>query len=141
MKWTTEQQEELRTLCFAEFTNAQLAEHFKCPVTEIHAKRSQLGITIPKVLAAKGKPAITVNPDFEAAVRDAEGLEHFTNGIMRCLVLARQGDTALICIYNHTMTPFVVPMIHRRGETEWDHGRYFGDLATAWAYYLEAIKQ
>jgi hypothetical protein len=54
MKWTNEQVEKLKELCFAEKTNSVIAKHFDVPVTEIYAKRSQLGITIDKVAAAKG---------------------------------------------------------------------------------------
>lgn len=53
MRWTEAAIAELTDLCFEEKTNAQLAEHFKVPVTEIYAKRSQLGLTIDKVQATK----------------------------------------------------------------------------------------
>jgi len=72
MKWTEQQTKELKDLCMSGTSNKDLAENFSVPVTEIHAKRSQLGITIPKVKAAQGKPGMTVNPEFEAAVVDME---------------------------------------------------------------------
>ena len=78
MKWTEQQISELKRMCFAEDadvrkpSNAEIAKHFGVPVTEIHAKRSQLGITIPKVRAAQGKPALTVNQEFEAAIVEME---------------------------------------------------------------------
>lgn len=73
MKWTDNQVAELRQMCMEEKSNADMAVHFGVPVTEIHAKRSQLGITMPKVAAMKGKPAmLTVEPVFEAAVQEAE---------------------------------------------------------------------
>ncbi len=73
MKWSEEQITELKTLCYeGKMNNAQLAEHFGCFVADIYAKRSQLGITIPKCKAAQGKPGMTVNPDFEAAITEAE---------------------------------------------------------------------
>lgn len=72
MKWSVNQVAELHDLCMAEKSNAELAEHFGVPVTEIHAKRSQLGITIPKVAAMKDKPALTVDPVFEAAVQEMD---------------------------------------------------------------------
>jgi hypothetical protein len=65
--------------------------------------------------------------------------EQFNNGLMRCLVLARKGDTALIYITNHTPTPFVVPMCHKAGASEWDNGKYFATLSDAWAEYSERI--
>lgn len=72
MKWTVNQVAELHDLCMAEKSNAELAEHFGVPVTEIHAKRSQLGITIPKIAAMKDGPALTVEPEFERAVQEKE---------------------------------------------------------------------
>lgn len=72
MKWSVNQVAELHKMCMDGVPNADIAFHFGVPVTEIHAKRSQLGITIPKVAAIKGKPAITVNHEFEAAVQEAE---------------------------------------------------------------------
>ena len=72
MKWTVNQVAELHELCTAEKSNADMAAHFGVPVTEIHAKRSQLGITIPKVAAMKGKPAMTVEPAFEKAVQEMD---------------------------------------------------------------------
>lgn len=65
MKWTDEKIEDLKALCFNEAKNSEIAEHFGVPVAEIHAKRSQLGITIPKVNAMK---AGTVAPKFERAL-------------------------------------------------------------------------
>lgn len=71
MKWTDTQTAELKAMCFNETPNAQIAEHFGVTTMEIHAKRSQLGITIPKVRTAKGEPsAMTVNQ--EAAIQEAE---------------------------------------------------------------------
>lgn len=72
MKWAPEQIKELTDMCFQGIDNKALANHFGVPVVEIHAKRSQLGITMPKVAALKGKPAITVDPEFEAAIVEAE---------------------------------------------------------------------
>ena len=57
MKWTGTQIDELKAMCFDEIPNAKIAEHFGVTATEIHAKRSQLGITIPKVRAAKVEPS------------------------------------------------------------------------------------
>ena len=53
MKWTKEQETELRELCFKEKTNAEIAAALGCDVKDIHAKRSQLGITRDKVKAVK----------------------------------------------------------------------------------------
>lgn len=72
MKWTDNRVTELRQMCMDEKSNADMAKHFGVPVTEIHAKRSQLGITMPKVAAMKGKPLLIVEPEFEAAVQEME---------------------------------------------------------------------
>lgn len=51
MKWTEDQIKGLKQLCMKGVSNKVLAAHFQVPITEIHAKRSALGITIPKVKA------------------------------------------------------------------------------------------
>lgn len=76
MKWSDEQIEKLKALCFSGESNVSLAKQFGVNINEIHAKRSQLGITIPKIAAMKGKSAITVDPDFETAVVDMEKSLH-----------------------------------------------------------------
>lgn len=162
MKWTPIQTEVLKELCIAGISNAAIADHFGVPVREIHAKRSALGITIPKVKAMQDRPPLTVNPEFEAAVQEAEAalpsfeeafeatlrapevgqaLEAFVNAGEYCIVLARRQDTALIVRPNNRCTPFVVPLQHLRGQTDWWQGRYFKTLADAWAFYVEEIKQ
>lgn len=55
MKWTNEQVERLKEMCYAGTGNTELAKHFAVPATEIHAKRSALGITIDKCKA--GRPS------------------------------------------------------------------------------------
>ena len=72
MKWTPIQVEALKELCMAGLSNATIAEHFGVPVTEIHAKRSALGITIPKVKAMQGKAPLIVNQELEAAVQEMD---------------------------------------------------------------------
>ena len=49
MKWTGDKLGELKKLCIEGKSNSELAEHFGVHVTQIYAKRSQLGITIKKV--------------------------------------------------------------------------------------------
>lgn len=137
MKWTDTQINELKAMCFDEVPNARIAEHFGVPTTEVHAKRSQLGITIPKVRAAKSSPAITENPGIDAAL--PKGLAVFENAGDTCIVLARSGDTALIVRPGNGCAPFVVPMMHRKGDRDWWQGKYFGTLAAAWAYYQSVV--
>lgn len=54
MKWTNEQVEKLKQMCYAGTSNAELAKEFGVPLTEVHAKRSALGITRAK--CAAGQP-------------------------------------------------------------------------------------
>jgi len=139
MKWSKAQIEELRTMCFEGTKNSAIAEHFGVPVSEIHAKRSQLGITIPKVAAAKSEAV----PQ-EAAVA-ANGIaescfETFINGGDTCIVLARSGKTALIArMLSSKTASFVVPLEHVPGELSWWQGHYFNDLGSAWEYYQNQI--
>lgn len=72
MKWSDEQTSKLRELAFAEKSNVEIAKALNIDINEIYEKRSQLGITIPKVKAAKGKPVFSVNPEFEKAVQEME---------------------------------------------------------------------
>ena len=53
MKWTDEQIAKLREMAYAEKSNAEIAATLHKTLSEVYAKRSQLGITIPKVNAAK----------------------------------------------------------------------------------------
>lgn len=62
MKWTEEQATRLKELCLEGKSNSEIAIRLDCKVTDVYAKRSQLGITIDK---CKG---IEPNPEFEAAV-------------------------------------------------------------------------
>jgi hypothetical protein len=65
MKWSDEKIEQLKSLAFSGVPNAEIAKRLDIPIEEVYGKRSQLGITIPKIKAAK---AGTVNPEFEAAL-------------------------------------------------------------------------
>lgn len=136
MKWTPEQAQELKALCFDDVSNATIAAHFAVSVTEVHAKRSQLGITIPKVAEAIAAAATAA-----AAVPDPAGLETFVNARDTCLVLARSGDTALIVIPSKSFCQFVVPREHKPGAQDWWHGHYFNTLGDAWEYYQSLIQE
>lgn len=72
MKWSDEQASQLRELCLAEKSNTEIAFTLGVTLTDVHAKRSQLGITIPKIGALKGKPVMTVNHDFEKAAQNMD---------------------------------------------------------------------
>lgn len=70
MKWTDGKIQKLRALAFAGKPNSEIARELHVPVTEVYAKRSQLGITIDKVKAVKAEA--TVNPEFEKAAQDMD---------------------------------------------------------------------
>jgi hypothetical protein len=78
MKWTDAQTAELRQMCMDGASNAAIAEHFGLPVTDIHAKRSALGITIPKVKAMKDAVPQAVKPEPKAAAQDADSVVSLT---------------------------------------------------------------
>ena len=59
MKWSEQNILKLRELCRAGKTNLEIADILHCRLSEVYAKRSQLGITIAK---SKG---IAINPEFE----------------------------------------------------------------------------
>lgn len=72
MKWSDEEVSKLREFCLAEILNAEIAKTLNVDISDVYAKRSQLGITIPKIKAMKGKPAMTVNPEFEKAAQEMD---------------------------------------------------------------------
>ncbi len=138
MKWTPEQVDELTNRCFAEETNDYISVVMGIPLTDIYAKRSQLGITRAKVAVAKtGKAPMAPNPEFEAVL--GQRMERFDNAGEHCIVLARQGTTALIVRPNNRCTPYVVPLEHKPGAPDWWQGSYFDSLGAAWAYYQSRI--
>jgi hypothetical protein len=93
----------------------------------------------------QGKPTqIGINQEFEAAVVEMEkstekGLETFFNAGDTCIVLARSGDTALIVRPTNGCCPYVVPLQHKPGAKDWWQGRYFSNLANAWAFYSKEV--
>ena len=48
MKWSVESIEKLKNLCLEEKSNKEIASILECSLTDIYAKRSQLGITAKK---------------------------------------------------------------------------------------------
>lgn len=49
MRWSETQVARLKKLCFSGVSNMDIAAELNCKVTDVYAKRSQLGITIDKV--------------------------------------------------------------------------------------------
>lgn len=72
MKWSEEKVNQLKGLALAGATNADIARQLNAGISDIYAKRSQLGITIDKVRAMKSGKDTTVNPEFEKAVQDMD---------------------------------------------------------------------
>lgn len=70
MKITEEMGARLKQLAFDGVSNAQIAAALGVAVTEVHAYRSQHGLTIAKVAAATGEKAVPLHVDlaFEAAL-------------------------------------------------------------------------
>ena len=62
MKWSEQNILKLRELCQAGKTNSEIADILHCSLSDVYAKRSQLGITIAK---CKG---MVPNPEFEKAL-------------------------------------------------------------------------
>ena len=61
MLWTDFKVDKLKQLCHQGYDNKDIATRLDCSLTDVYAKRSQLGITIAK---CKG---IEANPKFEEA--------------------------------------------------------------------------
>lgn len=55
MKLTKEQETKLTELAFAEKSNKEIAEALGIELKDVHAARSRLGVTIPKVKEMKGR--------------------------------------------------------------------------------------
>ena len=62
MIWTAFKIDKLEELCHQGYDNKDIATRLDCSLTEVYAKRSQLGITIAK---CKG---VAPNPEFEKAL-------------------------------------------------------------------------
>lgn len=74
MKWSNEQKELLKKLCYAGTPNADLAKIFGVSRGEIHAKRSALGVTIPKCRA--GKPGARTTEEILKEVQEAQTVKN-----------------------------------------------------------------
>ncbi|TGE36861.1 hypothetical protein E4K67_17325 [Desulfosporosinus fructosivorans] len=66
MKWNEQLTAKLKELCIEGKTNAEIADVMRCKLTDVYAKRSQLGITIAK---CKG---IEPNLEFEKALETSK---------------------------------------------------------------------
>ncbi len=85
MKWTPEEISQLRELAFAEKSNAEIAATLHKTLSDVYAERSHLGITIPKVAAAKGKePAPAITRQVSRTERIIKALRTHGNGCFAC---------------------------------------------------------
>ena len=66
-----------------------------------------------------------------------KAMEHFNNSGTECIVLMREGDTALILRLGSDVS-YVVPCEHREGASDWWGGRYFDNLEKALACYKKS---
>lgn len=55
MKLTKDQETKLTEMCFAEKSNKEIAQELKIELKDVHAARSRLNITIPKVRVIKAE--------------------------------------------------------------------------------------
>jgi len=53
MKWNKEQEQQLKTLCFEEKSNKEIAQTMNIDLVDVHNGRSRFGVTIDKVNVAK----------------------------------------------------------------------------------------
>lgn len=53
MKWSKEQEQQLRDLCFQEKSNKEIATIMNIDLADVHNGRSRFGITVAKVAGAK----------------------------------------------------------------------------------------
>ena len=69
MKWTDKQVEKLKEMCYAGRSNEIIAQQIGCKLTDVYAKRSQLGITIDKCKAPVPKTVETKSPGLTREVK------------------------------------------------------------------------
>lgn len=62
-------------------------------------------------------------------------MEKFYNNGELCIVLKRVGTKAIILWADNTCTPYVVPLEHVKGASDWWQGRYFANLDDALARF------
>ncbi|MHB1651633.1 MAG: hypothetical protein ACYCVD_04040 [Desulfitobacteriaceae bacterium] len=73
MKWNEQLTTKLKELCYEGKSNAEIADVMRCKLTDVYAKRSQLGITIAK---CKG---IEASPVFEEAIKPVKPKGMYTH--------------------------------------------------------------
>jgi hypothetical protein len=71
MKWSEEKVIELKKLAFAGVPNPQIAKQLGVGVSDVYAKRSQLGITMDKIKTAKAVTPVSQEPK-KASVKEID---------------------------------------------------------------------
>lgn len=72
MKLTKDQETKLTEMAFAEKSNKEIAEELKIELKDVHAARSRLGITIPKVKALMTKASARTAEEITAEISKVE---------------------------------------------------------------------
>ncbi len=72
MKWNENQIKKLKEMCQEGISNQEMAVALKCKLTDIYAKRSQLGITIDKCKTETqpAKPLVGINGIIKEALQE-----------------------------------------------------------------------
>lgn len=98
MKLPDEKIAQLKELCFEGKSNKDIAEIMGISISDVYAKRSQLGITIDKVKAAKGK-GLVEKPYFKnlgATLEDNNKKVRFVKMLLPVLQMADKKIVNLI---------------------------------------------
>ncbi len=86
MKLTKDQETKLTELAFAEKSNKEIADELKVELKDVHAARSRLGITIPKVKAKMTKASTRTAEEITAEISKVENAKNAAEKkIDRCI--------------------------------------------------------
>lgn len=89
MKLTKEQESKLKGMAFAEKSNKEIAQELDIELKDVHAARSRLGITIPKVKEALARglnPGVRAVEEIKAEIaKVAKAQKQASKKSARCL--------------------------------------------------------
>lgn len=85
MKWSEEKVNQLKELAFADVPNPQIAKQLEIGVSDVYAKRSQLGITREKVQAVKENQLIKNSQPQQAPKRTSKEITRDLQAQLRAL--------------------------------------------------------
>ena len=102
MKLTKDQETKLTEMAFAEKSNKEIAQELGIELKDVHAARSRLGITIPKVKAQKGvQPAGRTAKEITAEIAKVEKAKDAAeNKIDRCMERLEVLYSELVAAYD-----------------------------------------